>query len=330
LIATDEVLGKKTPEVLYHYTSFAGLKGIVEQQHIWATDIRFLNDFREFKHGLEVAKTFIATYPKEKIGGAEGAEALTTLFSNWTLNDAFTGKSAQICVTSFSENEDVLSQWRGYCPNGRGVCIGFRPSTFNRHISNKTMSTLTPCVYDSADQRLIVEKAISRLLDALGTPLHKNQTDGILNSYLEEFKTVTDDERKNTADRFLTNLQNLIVNRINEASLVSAQSLFQVCALLKDNSFAEEKEWRLVVPAFSTRKKFGDLEWHFRATNSMLIPYIPLTLLDFASSCLNFESIIVGPSPDRDLAIRSIERFLTAEGVYCNEVRPSEIPYKNW
>jgi hypothetical protein len=28
LIATNEVLGKKAPEVLYRYTSFAGLKGM--------------------------------------------------------------------------------------------------------------------------------------------------------------------------------------------------------------------------------------------------------------------------------------------------------------
>ena len=30
-----------------------------------------------------------------------------------------------IFICSFSRNDDQLSQWRGYCPDGNGFCIGF-------------------------------------------------------------------------------------------------------------------------------------------------------------------------------------------------------------
>jgi hypothetical protein len=38
------------PDVLYHYTSQAGLLGIVASDSIWVTDIYALNDWTEFRH----------------------------------------------------------------------------------------------------------------------------------------------------------------------------------------------------------------------------------------------------------------------------------------
>jgi len=31
----------------------------------------------------------------------------------------------KVFVSFFSESADKLSQWRGYCPSGSGICIGF-------------------------------------------------------------------------------------------------------------------------------------------------------------------------------------------------------------
>jgi hypothetical protein len=38
--------------LLYHYTSEAGLRGILESDRIWATDVRFLNDDTEFQRAF--------------------------------------------------------------------------------------------------------------------------------------------------------------------------------------------------------------------------------------------------------------------------------------
>ena len=39
------------PSVLYHYTSPAGLKGILETSSLWAADADFLNDAQELQFG---------------------------------------------------------------------------------------------------------------------------------------------------------------------------------------------------------------------------------------------------------------------------------------
>jgi hypothetical protein len=45
------------PSVLYHYTDAAGLRGIVESQTIFASDVEFLNDAQEL---LYARGTFFA------------------------------------------------------------------------------------------------------------------------------------------------------------------------------------------------------------------------------------------------------------------------------
>ena len=38
---------------LWHYTSLSGFLGILKDQEIWVTDIRFLNDASELYHFLD-------------------------------------------------------------------------------------------------------------------------------------------------------------------------------------------------------------------------------------------------------------------------------------
>ena len=47
--------GESEPDILYHYTSAAGLIGILETGKIWATSIRHLSDASEFIYTLSLA-----------------------------------------------------------------------------------------------------------------------------------------------------------------------------------------------------------------------------------------------------------------------------------
>jgi hypothetical protein len=70
------VMGDAEAELLYHYTSEAGLRGIIENDNIWATDIHFLNDWTEFSHlfndeSLEkFLDVFISSLPTDIAPGA--------------------------------------------------------------------------------------------------------------------------------------------------------------------------------------------------------------------------------------------------------------------
>ena len=46
--------------VLFHYTDLHGLKGIVENECLWATDIPYQNDSLEYFHALKLAKLIVA------------------------------------------------------------------------------------------------------------------------------------------------------------------------------------------------------------------------------------------------------------------------------
>lgn len=52
-----ESLYADTPkELLYHYTTISGLKGIVESQSLWASDVRYMNDSAELQYIISLLK----------------------------------------------------------------------------------------------------------------------------------------------------------------------------------------------------------------------------------------------------------------------------------
>lgn len=53
---------------IYHYTDLNGLKGIIESEALWATNINFLNDKNEYIHGFECFRNTIE-YLDDEING---------------------------------------------------------------------------------------------------------------------------------------------------------------------------------------------------------------------------------------------------------------------
>ena len=45
-------------DIIYHYTSPSGLRGILEKHEIWASNLAYLNDSREFYHTLDMIDGF--------------------------------------------------------------------------------------------------------------------------------------------------------------------------------------------------------------------------------------------------------------------------------
>ena len=59
-----KVLKTRPPTILFHYTTPTGLLGISSSKKIWATDIRFLNDKKEFQHSLDITHSLIDAFYK--------------------------------------------------------------------------------------------------------------------------------------------------------------------------------------------------------------------------------------------------------------------------
>lgn len=188
------------PETLYHYTDAAALIGIVTGRAVWASQLQFMNDREEFAHarheGARLVNERIDSRPPQsqdlirKI--AQKLETGRTIIRNF--------------VFSLSERPDILSQWRGYAPNG-GYCIGFS-TAYLRELCHKHSFSLAQCVYDQSTK----EAAVDRILDEVIRPIHSSK--------------MTEQEE-----------QNFIGNAI--------QAFRSVAPIFKHRSFEEEAEWRI-------------------------------------------------------------------------------------
>jgi hypothetical protein len=151
---TQGAFGDLTPR-LFHYTTYPGFLGIVQSRKLWATNIHYLNDFDEFKHGLEIARRVV----KRKLRTASGSgRALLERLE--TIGDHY--KQANIFVSSFTEEGDILSQWRGYSSAG-GLSLGFIVSELTQ-IAERAQFRLIKCIYNDVQKEVLAEEFVDDAL----------------------------------------------------------------------------------------------------------------------------------------------------------------------
>jgi len=145
---------KPLPDTVFHYTSLDGLIGIVESQSLYASNLYYLNDRKEYQHGIDL---ILEILPKLKTN-----PTWTSILAKVENNlDLF--KKSERYVTCFSSNGDSLSQWRAYGYDGRGISIGFKrehieDSCFSQHIHSSMI------LYDQSAQKYNLRKQISSIL----------------------------------------------------------------------------------------------------------------------------------------------------------------------
>lgn len=136
----------------YHYTSAVGLIGIFSNRVLWASDCMFLNDRNELHEFEDVCEAVIADngagFPRETLDGVQA------------VLDSRRGLST--LSVSLSEEGDLLSQWRAYCPREGGYSIGFKPDFWKKLKASFSFSFLK-CIYDEPGQRRALEELIAMM-----------------------------------------------------------------------------------------------------------------------------------------------------------------------
>jgi hypothetical protein len=287
------------PEILYHYTSQSGLIGMLNSRSIWASKIHFLNDSREFTLALDLARQVLET--RMRAGQPEGLHERLEL-----LRDSIDQiRRLNICVCSFSELGDSLSQWRGYGGGKAGFSVGFSGEWFAR-LKETLGFSLSRCIYDPEIQQRLVREAVN---EVLATDVPDDEPD-----YWDRDRGYEDPDRPRT----------FVVLR--NAGRDFADRLAKLAPLLKDNSFADEKEWRLISRPIS----IYDLE--HRPGESMMIPYYSLPI-GTESEFDSISEIVVGPTPHPDLSADSVRSLTWAVGLTNRDsfrIRRTSIPFRNW
>jgi len=229
--------GKLPPKDLYHYTSIDGVKGILGENCLWASQIHFLNDTQEFKYSISILDKVLAELQKElpekkEMGWWSLAIKLTeeppppisdpnTVLSvlYGTLQRLFlipAFAKSPICVFSLSEEGDLLSQWRGYSPSGGGYSIGFRSDSLIKFLETRELY-LAPCIYDEAEQRTVVKETVTKVCDTI---LKRWPGGGVEGDRVDEF--------------------------IQEDLLQFLIDFSRIASGLKHPSFHQENEWRII------------------------------------------------------------------------------------
>jgi hypothetical protein len=268
----------KPPKNIYHYTTQKGILGIISNREMWATQVHFLNDkneiyltFKLLKEELESQYDKTRTRPLKKL--LKGIREYLDIMDQ-----------GHICISSFCEAGDLLSQWRGYGNLGKGYAIGFDLKELKR-IAHKHDFVLWPCVYNPELQLELVQY--------------------LIDLWCQQF-----------ADNKFAQKQMLEQIDID---------ICQLAPIIKDESFIEEKEWRLVSSMVNDQSS----RFAFREGEYSLIPYYNFPIIDAKKkNCIS--SIVVGPSPHTELACNSLRTFLNAQQLGEVRIEVSKIPFRNW
>src|SRR5690606_15447068 len=125
--------------LIYHYTSVDGLLGIFDKNCLWATDVRFLNDTSETKIFWNLIDASLSHINDEYIIEKSNS-IINSIKNNWLFY-----------TVSFCRTPDLLTQWRTYCPNEGGVCIGFDTEAIESDFGQ-----LIDCIYNLEELKYLL------------------------------------------------------------------------------------------------------------------------------------------------------------------------------
>lgn len=283
-----KILKRRRPSILFHYTTPIGLLGISQSKKIWATDLRFLNDKKEFQHSLDIMHSILESFYKVD-NNPKKPKGLNYNFVEFLRINLREKWNPKVYVASFTEKGDLLSQWRGYCPKG-GFSIGFHFNLLSQ-VAKKHHSFLLPCVYDYKIQNQMLEE--------------------LLVSYSKKYDEAIKNNNQKNSDELAHSISNeFIIN------------MFALSPMLKHESFREEKEWRIVSTIL-----IGSPDIKFRASESNIIPYIEISLCQSEEE-IEYKQVFIGPASINHYSKEALSQLLRKNRMQKNAIQLSSAPYR--
>lgn len=230
LFQTNVSQKKEYPQCVYHYCSVPTMLSIIENSCLWMSDGLKTNDSLERVWLKEKIKEVIEELflGNAKDGRKGNHEQEKQIILDWIEkcvgNQIPATKEEKYFLLCFSEQNDLLSQWRAYGDDGKGVAIGFNTRPFLEFNNRLGGYSFSKVIYD----RNVAKKFVYDSVNLVVTDL------------LESV-----DEAEDKEDAFFQ-----VVMRLNQ---VIKESMH-----FKDPSFEEEDEWRLIRRINSTNYTDSD------------------------------------------------------------------------
>jgi hypothetical protein len=300
----------------WHYTSAAGLLGIIESNSLRATSAAFMNDANEMKTGVRALRSSFEKI-EDQLSEAEVAIVRkSSLLGESSVFDLF--------LVSASRDPDLLTLWRSYGVEQVAYSIGFDRSV-----------KLSPREHNDADSHPEPPPgyADDEWDEVDGEPVRLYDSDAVY-SFGGTWRDVDYIERGGTPAH-TSRIREFIERR--ERSIEKGSFIVDVGSIAdspvnleKDSAFKDEQELRIVVE-LNPSWKFV----RYRVSRFGLTPYIELAqtvgedhVPAAARGRLPIRHIRIGPTTDSATAMRALEHFLDDHGYGEVGISVSDIPYR--
>jgi hypothetical protein len=277
----------EVPATLYHYTSFDAFRRIMETEIVRGTHYSEFDDWSEVEMGLKMVQRSLEAHPADV--HADAKDLLQGL------TDVFGRGERDIFVLSLSEDQDSLSQWRGYSAAG-GVAIGFKGPGLDVHFRENSKKAgnggrgaapwhLLKCQYHDPDETIDLQQMLS-------------DTNGLL----DDIRDATNQLARDAKDIRLT--------------AASISRLEQMCCAIKHHAYASEKEWR----CFCTLTDDTPLTVHLSDRNRRYveIPFVAHEVI---------KEVVLSPHGDKRIG-RSLAQYFRSAKKLEYEITESRIPFR--
>lgn len=255
-------------KIVYHYCGVETFLNIIRNHTLRLSDLCSSTDNMELKCLLDMVKDKVIDIYEERkefvdsvIYGMERDDAFIFLLQ--TEIEKMKAESEQLLYgICFSEEGDLLGQWREYGDRGRGVSIGFKTEWFERLCEKDRLFKFSKVLYNENE-----EETLSKII-RYAEMIYEGIIDVIGN-----FKTCDILNNPYGASYYL----NLVKREMY------ADSVF-----IKRVEYAEEKEWRLIIDDEETRKNYDDWETLYNWKDISLQREIKDTIYELLPNALEF------------------------------------------
>lgn len=322
---------EKTQDVhplIYHYTKWESLRGILENNTLWATNVRYLNDTTEYHLVADLLIERLLPLAKSKVNEISqnnaslrkyidqngGVEYQANKMAHDTIRAMYQVTGDDFYVVSFcgtpkdayEEQNGLLSQWRGY-GNETGFCLVFDTKKLLDLLSLEVKqfyygpSHLSEVVYSHEFDRFDTEmgKDIRVLIDYMG--------------------------------EMLTSIVNNTKPPLGSDAMVS---FHQLTTRFKHRAYFEEHEVRIVAAPTVKKTELDHLRKaaigspknaksiRYRQWRDLSAPYIEFFGKDFPA--LPIKKIIVGPGRNNETAMELLGRLALGRDI---AIEKSDMPF---
>jgi len=168
----EKFISERPRTPLFHYTTPAGMLGILSENPIWASSAYHLNDAAEFRFAMNFIAGRLELRLKDEHGPMKAAYGgLLQMLRGMT-------QRIQVFIASFSDHGDMLSQWLAYS-GSNGYAISINAKQIDVAVANGFI--LVRCEYDPDEQT----KLADAFIDAYSTaPVDANERTSVLTKAL--------------------------------------------------------------------------------------------------------------------------------------------------